>query len=296
MLTMSSRLRRSIKPYKKAVMRSLGQQQDELTVISFPKSGRTWLQVMLGEYITRHYGLEVGNVMALKQYTKHIEGIPRIRFAHDFRPQWKTPDELQNDKSMYRHQKILLLVRDPRDVLVSSYFEKTRRKPAKRKEKPRFTGSINDFVRQDIGGIDTIIAFYNNWLGNRDVPIDFRIVRYEDLRADTRAVFAEILEYIGIPGVKAEILDEVMELGRIEKMRKMEAQSARGEHGTRRTDPNVESAFMTRAFQPADPNDPETFKVRKGKVGGYVDYLGEEEIAFLGRKIRDELDPEFGYD
>ena len=48
--------------------------------------------------------------MALKQYTKHIEGIPRIRFAHDFRPQWKTPDELQNDKSMYRHQKILLLV------------------------------------------------------------------------------------------------------------------------------------------------------------------------------------------
>ena len=49
MLTMSSRLRRSIKPYKKAVMRSLGQQQDELTVISFPKSGRTWLQVMLGQ-------------------------------------------------------------------------------------------------------------------------------------------------------------------------------------------------------------------------------------------------------
>lgn len=295
-MEMASRLRRSIKPYKRALLRPFRREQEQVTVISFPKSGRTWLQVMMGEYITRYCRLDVGNVIALHQYTKRLEGIPRIRFSHDFRPQWKTPDELQNDKSMYRHQKILLLVRDPRDVLVSSYFEKTRRKPAKRKEKPRFTGSINDFVRQDIGGIDTIIAFYNNWLRNRDVPLDFRIVRYEDLRADTREVFAEILEYIGIPGVKAEILDEVMELGRIEKMRKMEAQSARGEHGTRRTDPNVESAFMTRAFQPADPNDPETFKVRKGKVGGYVDYLGEEEIALLGRKIRDELDPEFGYD
>ena len=292
---MSSRLRRSIKPYKKALMRSLGQQQDELTVISFPKSGRTWLQVMLGEYITRYYSLKVGNVMALKQYTKHVEGIPRIRFAHDFRPQWKTPDELQNDKSMYQHQKILLLVRDPRDVLVSSYFEKTRRKPAKRKEKPRFSGTINEFVRQDIGGIDTIIAFYNNWLKHRDVPLDFKLVRYEDLRANTREVFTDILNYIGLPEIDTEILHQVMELGRIEKMRKMEAQSARGEHGTRRTDPNVESAFMTRAFQPADPTDPETFKVRKGKVGGYVDYLGEEEIAFLGSKIRDELDPEFGY-
>lgn len=292
---MSSSLRSSLKPYKKALMRSLGRQQEELTVISFPKSGRTWLQVMLGEYITRYYGLDVGNVMSLKQYTKHIEGIPRVRFAHDFRPQWKTPDELHTDKSMYRHQKILLLVRDPRDVLVSSYFEKTRRKPAKRKEKPRFTGTINEFVHQDIGGIDTIIAFYNNWLKNRDVPDDFKIVRYEDLRGSTREAFIDILNYIGLPEIDEKILDEVLELGRIEKMRKMEAQSARGEHGTRRSDPNVESAFMTRAFQPADPNDPETFKVRKGKVGGYVDYLGEEEIAFLGKKILEELDPVFGY-
>jgi len=292
---MPSSLRRSIKPYRKALMRSLGRQHEELTVISFPKSGRTWLQVMLGEYITRYYGLEVGNVMALKQYTKHIEGIPRIRFAHDFRPQWKTPDKLQTDKSMYRHQKILLLVRDPRDVLVSSYFEKTRRKPAKRKGKPGFSGSIRDFVYQDIGGIDTIIAFYNNWLQNRDVPVQFKIVRYEDLRGDTREAFMDILKYIGLPEVDEKILDEVLDLGRIEKMRKMEAQSARGEHGTRRSDPNVESAFMTRAFQPADPNDPETFKVRKGKVGGYVDYLDEEEIAYLGKKIRQELDPVFGY-
>jgi hypothetical protein len=76
---MAGSLRRSIKPYKKALMRSLGRQGEELTVVSFPKSGRTWLQVMLGEYITRYYGLDVKNVITLKQYTKHIEGIPRIR-------------------------------------------------------------------------------------------------------------------------------------------------------------------------------------------------------------------------
>jgi hypothetical protein len=244
---------------------------------------------MLGEYITRHFGLDVRNVIAIKQYTKHLEGIPRIRFAHDFRPQWKTPEELQTDKSMYRHQKILLLVRDPRDILVSSFFEKTKRKPAKRREKPRFTGTINEFVYQNIGGIDTIIAFYNN------VPDEFRIFRYEDLRQNVCETFTDVLKYIGLEEIDEKILDAVLELGRIEKMRKMEAQSARGAHASRRTDPDVESAFMTRAFQPADPNDPETFKVRKGKVGGFVDYLGEEEIAFLGKKISDELDPVFGY-
>jgi hypothetical protein len=292
---MAGSLRRSIKPYLKSLKRSLGLQGAELTFVSFPKSGRTWLQVMLGEYITRYYGLDVKNVITLKQYTKHLEGIPRIRFSHDFRPQWKTPGELQTDKSMYRHQKVVLLVRDPRDILVSSFFEKTRRKPAKRKDKPIFTGTINEFVYQDIGGIDTIIAFYNNWLANRQVPDELRIVRYEDLRSNTRETFADILRFIGLPEVDEAILDEVLELGRIEKMRKMEAQSARGAHDKPRTDPEAESAFMTRAFQPADPNDPETFKVRKGKVGGYVDYLGEAEIEFLGRKIREDLDPEFGY-
>ena len=292
---MSSNLRRSIKLYKKAIMRSLGWQLDELTVISFPKSGRTWLQLMLGEYITRHFGLDIGNVIALKQYTKHLEGVPRIRFAHDYRPQWKRPEQMQTDKSMYRHQKILLLVRDPRDILVSSFFEKTKRKPAKRREKARFTGTINEFVYQEIGGIDTIIAFYNNWLQNKNVPEAFKVVRYEDLRQDTRDAFTDILKYIGLAEIDQQILEQVLELGKIEKMREMEAQSARGSHATRRADPTVESAFMTRAFQPADLNDPETFKVRRGKIGGYVDYLGEEEIAYLTTKIRDELNPDLGY-
>ena len=295
MLKMSNSMRRSLKPYKKAVLRSLGLQKQELTVISFPKSGRTWLQVMLGEYITRHYKLDVKNVIATKQYTKHLAGIPRIRFAHDFRPQWSAPEKLHTNKSMYAHQKIVLLVRDPRDILVSSFFEKTKRKPAKRGGKPRFAGTINEFVYQNIGGIDTIIAFYNNWLKNQDIPDAFKIVKYEDLRGNTRETFIDILKYVGFSEIDEKILDEVLDLGKIEKMRKMEAESARGAHSSRRTDPNAESAFMTRAFQPADPNDPETFKVRKGKVGGYVDYLGKEEIAYLTKKINDDLDPVFGY-
>ena len=44
-----------------------------------------------------------------------------------------------------------------------------------------------------------------------------------------------------------------------------------------------------------DPTDPETFKVRKGKVGGYVDYLDAKEIEYLDNKIEADLDPIFGY-
>ncbi|TIP61683.1 MAG: hypothetical protein E5X55_36270 [Mesorhizobium sp.] len=33
-------------------------------------------------------------------------------------------------------------------------------------------------------------------------------------------------------------------------------------------------------MQPRDPDDPESFKVRKGKVGGYLDYLSTDDVAF----------------
>jgi len=292
---MSSSLRRSLKSAKRRAQHALGISRDEVTVISFPKSGRTWLQVMLGEYITRRYGLEVKNVMALKEYTKHLEGVPWIRFAHDERPQWKMPGQLKQDKSEYRDQRVVLLVRDPRDILVSLYFEKTKRVPARRNDRPEFKGSINEFVYYELGGIDSIITFFNNWANSRDIPRDFKIVKYEDLRRDTRSTLIDMLSYLGLEPVNEHILEKVLELGDINKMRAREAESASGSHSLRRSDPQAGDAFETRAFQPADPSDPESYKVRKGKVGGYVDYLESPEIEFLNRKIREELDPVFAY-
>jgi hypothetical protein len=292
---MASEFRKSLKPYKRRLLSLLGMQRDEVVVISYPKSGRTWLQLMLGESITRHLGLDVQNVIAIKEYTKRLQGVPRIKFAHDERPQWKPASEQVLDKSVYRDQHIILLARDPRDILVSLFFEKTRRVPARRSDRPEFKGTINDFVYHDVGGIDSIITFYNSWYENRDVPRSFRIVRYEDLRNRTRETLTEVLGWLGIEEVNEQVLEEVLELGDINKMRKSEAESARGSHTLRRTDPNAGNAFQTRAFQPADPDDPESFKVRKGKVGGYADYLGEQEIEYLNRKIREELNPVFGY-
>jgi len=292
---MSNRFRRATKPARHAILRAFGLEKEQVFVISFPKSGRTWLQFMLGEYITRYYGLDVKNVIALKDYTKHLEGVPRIRFSHDDRPQWKTPEELETRKAKYSHGRVILLARDPRDMLVSSFFEKTKRMPARKSTRPQFEGTIHDFVYNRLGGIDSIIAFYNIWARSMDVPRDFKLVKYEALRSTPRETLIEILGFVGMPKINDTILDKVLELGDINRMRKMEADSASGSHTLRRTDPKVGNAFQTRAFQPADPDDPETFKVRKGKVGGYVDYLDEKEIEYLENKIKTELDPVFGY-
>ena len=54
------------------------------------------------------------------------------------------------------------------------------------------------------------------------------------------------------------------------------------------------AGFQGGALQPCDARDPDSFKVRRGKVGGYVDYLGAADVAFLDREV-ERLDPRYGY-
>lgn len=53
-------------------------------------------------------------------------------------------------------------------------------------------------------------------------------------------------------------------------------------------------AFDSKILQPGDAHDSESFKVRRGKVGDYIDYLETTDMAYVAEVMR-ELDPRFGY-
>ena len=46
---------------------------------------------------------------------------------------------------------------------------------------------------------------------------------------------------------------------------------------------------------PGDRREPDSFKVRRAKVGGYRDDFEAEELARIERLIAERLDPVFGY-
>ena len=46
---------------------------------------------------------------------------------------------------------------------------------------------------------------------------------------------------------------------------------------------------------PRDKDNPDSYKVRKGKVGGYRDYFTDEEVAAIDARLAETLDPLFGY-
>ena len=47
-------------------------------------------------------------------------------------------------------------------------------------------------------------------------------------------------------------------------------------------------------MDPRDVRDPESFKVRRGKVGGYREYLSLEDQQYAANALA-ELDSRFGY-
>lgn len=45
----------------------------------------------------------------------------------------------------------------------------------------------------------------------------------------------------------------------------------------------------------ADPDNPDSYKVRRAKVGGYRDYFDDAELAAIDALVAERLDPAFGY-
>ena len=53
-------------------------------------------------------------------------------------------------------------------------------------------------------------------------------------------------------------------------------------------------AFDSKILHTRDKQDPESANVRRGKVGGFTDYLSLEDQAFAAEQMS-ALDPRFGY-
>jgi hypothetical protein len=241
-------------------------------VISYPKCGRTWLNMLMSRALASRYGVSDPDYLASDLLGGEVAGAPHIRFSHDDNPHWKTPRGLARSKERYAGKKVVLLVRDPRDVVVSMYFERSRRERA-------YAGSLSQFLRERKGSLATIIEYYNIWAAERGRPAAFCLARYEDLKADAAGELRRLLRFAGVEGLTDAHVEDAVTFASFENMRAMETAGAAG----------------TGRLRPGDPGDAESFKTRKGKVGGHVDYLSPEETAWVDRKVREELDPFYGY-
>ncbi len=258
-------------------------QRCEYVFASYGKSGRTWVRVMISRYYQLLYQLPDNILMGFDNYSRLNPKIPKIFFTHDNYLRGYTGN--RDSKKDFYDKKTVLLVRHPLDVAVSQFFQwKYRMRPAKKamNKYPEHDADISvyEFVKDENQGLPHIIDFMNDWARELPKIKDLLIVRYEDLRANPETQMARIVEFLGMEANDA-FLRDTAEFASVENLRKKEQENYFWRSGSR--------------VQAKDVNDPNTYKVRKAKVGGYMDYFDDAEVAELDAMVEDKLLPVFGY-
>jgi hypothetical protein len=253
----------------------------DVVVVSYGKAGRTWLRVMLSRLYQRLYGLPE-RLLGFDNFHARDPRVPRIFFTHDNYIRDYTG---ASDKRVFHGRKVILLVRNPQDVAVSQHFQwkfRMRKRKKALNDYPEHAEDlpIYDFVMRPASGLAKIIDWMNGWAAEIGRMPELLLVRYEDLRADPVAELARIARFVGAPADEA-VLREAVEYASLENMRKLEERRVFWLAGGRMT--------------PRDRSNPDSYKVRRAKVGGYRDYFDDEQVARIDQLVAEKLAPVFGY-
>jgi hypothetical protein len=251
----------------------------DAVVVSIPKSGRTWLRTFLSAYFCARYE----HPFSLDVTKYRDPRIPRVIYSHDLfehrtKGRWwdRARGKYLIPASELRRTPIILLVRDPRDAFVSHYVQLTR--PTADAPDELKAKKVGEMLRDPFLGIGQIVRTMNDWLAEFGDRPNVTLVRYEDLRSRPTEHFSRVLAVIGEQQVSQEHLDAALRFSEFSNMKTLEAAGA----------------FDSKILQPGDMRDPESFNVRRGRIGGYADYLGSSDIEYANEAMS-ALDRRFGY-
>ena len=224
-------------------------------IVSFPRSGRTWLTTMIGLAICYRDGISA------EEASK--ERIKRVDATHDKTDKGLKllPEELSTSKHGYKDKHVLFLMRDPKDQVLSAYLHA-------KKNKGYFTGTLSEYIRDRRYGVEKIITFANNWYDQQHVPKTFYPMWYEEMKRYPYECLAQAFRQFKICIFPANI-ESAVEQASLEQLQAWEREG-----------------FLNRGVpKPKHPEDPESYYHRKGIVGDYKNHMTQDDIDFCDEWI-----------
>ena len=253
----------------------------DVSVIAHPKSGSTWLRFQLARLYQRKHGLDEAVIPDVERLHKLNPAIPQLYMAgYEYmkrivaRP---APAAELKDKAC------IFLLRHPIDVTVSLYFHVQKHATRERKlfnDWPLDLSGVSmmEFITTSHWGLMEAIGFYNSCLRQADAMPRAHIVRYEDMLVDGVSALTGMARFIG-HGVTDDDIREAVEFTSFERLRAAE----------------LGNTFKTPRLHAANPDDPNSFKVRRAKLNGYRDYFDAAQLEQLEAMVAQHLDPRAGY-
>ena len=192
--------------------RTLAVFPDDTFLVSFPKSGNTWARFLIANLRFPEHHPNFGNIdelipAPLATTHRKLNRVPRPRIikSHDcFDPRFK---------------KVIYIVRDPRDVVLSQYHFHRKR------ELVQDASSIEAFTQRFLAGETAEYGSWGDhvttWLGTSRNKPAFLLIRYEDLVADTYRELSKIASFLKVAASPDQIALAVARSSS-DEMRKLE--------------------------------------------------------------------------
>jgi hypothetical protein len=253
---------RDMANYRQRKLVAVPPYHDDIYVVSFPKSGATWMDFLMANLHLRYSGSQ-------KQVTffNIHQIIPDINLSPHVRPECLSFPACRVFKShsdfnpYYNH--VIYVVRDPRDVMVSYYHFM--------KGIGQFSGSLSEMLRSREFGVHAWCKHVDGWFKQSSPSTRMWLIRYEDLKADPQKTVKALYEQIGYE-LSDDLLAQAIEASSFTNMKRLEAEYGYG------------GRELARNFK----------FMRKGAAGGWKDDLSADDVEFIGRVARTSMNA-FGY-
>jgi len=240
-------------------------------IVSHPKCGRTWLRAMLAYAIGPTHDVELPKFMFSTSTFKKVEPtFPDC--THDAAVDAVSYDAMKLDTADFVGKRVLFLVRDPIDTVVSWYYHQTFRIN-------NWHGDINAFVCDPQWGIRKIIRFYNRWYAARRVPVAFMPLAYESLRKYPAKMLRRVIRFFDLSPAYLRNVASAVHATTFERMQALERD---------RTVRLAVDRLRARGVPLDQPySDVRRFKVRRGAIGKGVDELTPQTRTRCYRWMRE---------
>jgi hypothetical protein len=238
-------------------------------IASYPKSGRTWLRFILANYLDAvlDLGLEVDFRSMFQLIPNDVVDRERGFRAYRYRFRRDVPFLVMSHQPFHRavfgSTPVLLMVREPKDVLVSFYFHESRHRNA-------YKDGIKAFIRDEDSGTGALCRYLNGW-ARALVDRPHLVLSYESLKSDPADAMRRVIDFFAIEPDE-EALARALEVSSFESMRAVERRTAIPGPGYDRDDQNG-------------------VRVRRGRIGGYGEVLDPDDVTFVDRTCATMLEP-----
>lgn len=228
----------------------LGMNKEDIILASYQKSGSTWVRFFLC------------NIISLSEWDGKVvdfrtldSTMPEIGVSNLMKP-WpysSLPRFVKTHKRcwpLFWRNRSVLVIRDPRDVMVSFYHYRTAH------VKSPFTGTFSEFLTDTRYGLKQWFEYHKSWKRRCTVEI-----MYEKLRRDDTAEFSKMFDALGL-WVPPHIFESAVHNSRFERVRELE-----------------------RRFGLSKPEQfrPGFLFTRQGKSGNWEEYFSTKDHTFYLR-------------